>query len=62
MLGDRIPLVPVSLTVFGAVLLLVGTLSLFRETRISSGAIRREIELHERGSQKSTVNSPKTTR
>ncbi len=49
-LGDRIPWVPVLLTVAGAVVLLVGTLSLFRETRISSGAIRREIDLHEKSS------------
>jgi hypothetical protein len=47
--ADRIPLVPVTFTVSGAVVLLVGTLSLFQETRISSGAIRREIDLHERG-------------
>ena len=47
MLGDRIPLVPVGLTVGGAVLLLAGTMNLFRDTRISQGAIRREIELHE---------------
>jgi len=48
LLGDRIPWVPVALTVMGAVLLLVGVLSLFIETRISQGAIRREIELHEK--------------
>ena len=49
-LGNKIPWAPVLLTVAGAVVLLVGTLSLFRETRMSSGGIRREIELHEKGS------------
>ena len=48
MFGDRIPWAPVALTVAGAVLLLAGTMNLFRETRISQGAIRREIELHEK--------------
>ena len=47
LLEDRIPWVPVALTVTGAVLLLVGVMGLFRETRISQGAIRREIDLHE---------------
>jgi hypothetical protein len=46
-LDDRIPWVPVGLTVVGAIILLVGTMSLFQETRISSGAIRKEIQLHE---------------
>ena len=44
--GDKVPWVPLTLTVSGAVLLLVGTMNLFRETRISQGAIRREIDLH----------------
>ena len=46
--GDKIPWAPLSLTVSGAVLLLLGTMNLFRETRISQGAIRREIDLHEK--------------
>lgn len=46
--GDKIPWLPLTLTVSGAILLLVGTMNLFRETRISQGAIRREIDLHER--------------
>jgi len=37
----------VAITVTGAIVLLVGTMSLFQETRISSGAIRKEIDLHE---------------
>jgi hypothetical protein len=51
LLGGRIPWVPVGLTVAGAVVLLVGTLSLFQETRISTGAIRREIQLHQERSE-----------
>jgi hypothetical protein len=47
LLGDTIAWVPVAFTVSGAIVLLIGTMSLFRETRISSGAIRREIDLHE---------------
>jgi len=49
MLRDRIPWLPVGFTVAGAIVLLVGTMSLFQETRISTGAIRKEIDLHERG-------------
>lgn len=48
LLAERIPWVPVTLVVLGAVLLLAGVMSLFFETRISQGAIRREIDLHER--------------
>jgi len=47
MLGDPAPWLPVAITVTGAIVLLVGTMSLFQETRISSGAIRKEIDLHE---------------
>lgn len=61
MLGDRIPWVPVGFTMVGAVVLLAGTMSLFLETRISSGAIRREIELHEGRMGQSTVNDQQST-
>jgi len=46
--ADRIPWVPLTLVVLGSALLLIGVMSLFFETRISQGAIRREIDLHEK--------------
>jgi hypothetical protein len=45
--GGRAPWLPVSLTVLGAAVLLVGTFSLLQETRISAGSLRKEIDLHE---------------
>jgi hypothetical protein len=49
LLADRIAWVPVVLVILGGILLLVGAASLFQETRIASGSVRREIDFHERG-------------
>jgi len=61
MLNDRFPWVPVGITVIGATVLLVGTVSLYLETRITAGALRDEIELHERQSTEVSGNRQKST-
>ncbi|MDP9018961.1 MAG: DUF2721 domain-containing protein [Candidatus Eremiobacteraeota bacterium] len=46
---DTIPWLATTLTVGGAILLLLGTLALFLETNIAAGLLRREIEIAQRG-------------
>ncbi len=46
---DSIPWLAATLTVLGAILLLLGTLALFFETNIAAGLLRREIGIAQRG-------------